>query len=638
MAAASLFYALLYQFDNKYTAALPGGYGYNVLQEDPEQVRFLVDGWEYYPGQLLEPSDFADGVTPELYTYVGKYANFSDHLGSPYGTATYRLVLENPGEAVELALYLPELLCAGRVYIDGQLAGEQGSLEPYAPRVMDGIYTLRVDGPTEIIIQCANYTHYYSGMYYPPAVGTLGAISRMQTLRQAVYGFLCFTALAISLFHLVQWLWGRDRLIRRMGVLSLAFALRVSYLFIRALGVPSVRPLYALEDICGNVVLLCAVLIAGELSGSGNSRYHRCAAIPAAAGLCLFTVVFPLLILPYAPSFINLYGHILFIWKLAAGLYLVFLAGHALSQDQALGYYLLFAAGLYGLSVAASVVTANRFEPICGAWLEEYGGFALVIGFSAQMVRRGVLLTRENRLLTQHLQEEVDRKTQGINVLLRERRELLANLLHDLKNPLSALRSYAELVCKGNVDLDQETTGYLNALMDRVEAVGDRFDVLQDFSRGERGIYARETICLNSFLDDFYRSNLPDMELSGLSFRLHLPETDILIRGRPDQLRIALENLCYNALFFTPPDGVISLGLTREEDRAVITVRDTGAGIAPQDLPHVFERGFTRRPDNSGEGLGLYIVRVVALEHGGSVEARSQPGRGSKFILRLPAL
>lgn len=638
VAVGLLLYTLLYHFDNKYTAALPGGYGYNVLQDDPEQISFLVDGWEYYPGQLLAPSDFECGITPESYTYIGKYPNFSAQLGSPYGTATYRLVLEHTGGAAELALYLPELLCAGHIYINGKLVGEQGSLEPYVPRVMDGIYALADSGSLEIIIQCANYTHYYSGMYYPPAVGSLGAIFRMLTLRQIIYGVLCFTSLAISLFHLVQWLWGKDRLTRWMGVLSLAFALRVSYVFLRALGAPSIRPLYALEDICGNVVLLCAILIAGDLSGCSGRRYHRYGAIPAAVGLCLFTVLFPLFILPYSPIFINLYGLLLFLWKIAAGLYLIFLACHALSQDRALGHYLLCAAGLYGLSVAASVVTANHFEPICGAWLEEYGGYALVIGFSAQMVRRSVLLTRENHRLTQNLQEEVDRKTSGINVLLQERRELLANLLHDLKNPLSALRSYAELVCRGNVDLDQETTEYLNALMDRVEAVGDRFDVLQDFSRGERETSSRETICLNQYLKEFYQSNLPDMELSGLSFRLNLPEKKILIKGRPDQLHIALENLCYNALFFTPANGVVTLALSQEMDQAVVSVQDTGMGIAPQDLPHVFERGFTRREDNSGDGLGLYIVRAIALEHGGSVNVTSRLGRGSKFFIRLPVL
>lgn len=629
---------LLFQADNKYTRALPGGYGYNVLGQDLSQAAFLVDGWEYYPGQLLQPEDFANGMEAAQYTYIGEYPNFSAHLGTPYGTATYRLVLENPYAPTELALYLPELLCAGEVYINGVLVGEQGSLDPYQPSVMDGVYAFTIEGSVEIIIHCANYTHYYSGMYYPPAVGSPSAITKMLTARLVVYGFLCFTALTIAMIHLVQWLFSRDKLTRWMGILSLAFALRITYPFIRSLGVPSVRPLYAMEDICGNLVLLCAILLAGALSGCDQHRYHRRGAVPAAVGLCVFTVVFPLFILPYAPCFINLYGVLLFLWKLAAGCYLLFLGAHTLAQSRAFGHYLLCAAGLYGLSVAASVLLANRFEPICGAWLEEYGGYALVLGFSAQMVRRNVLLSRENRRLTAHLQEEVERKTSSMAVLLLERRELLANLLHDLKNPLSALRSYAELVRSGNVALDPETTGYLNALMDRVEAVGDRFEVLQDFSRGERDLHSPEAINLTHHLQEFYQSNRPDMEMSGLSFRLSLPANPVLIKGTWDRLRIALENLCYNALSFTPPDGVVTLGMTLEGQDAVITVRDTGAGISPDDLPHVFERGFTRRNDASGDGLGLYLVRVIALEHRGSVSVTSHPGKGSVFTLRLPVL
>ena len=186
--------------------------------------------------------------------------------------------------------------------------------------------------------------------------------------------------------------------------------------------------------------------------------------------------------------------------------------------------------------------------------------------------------------------------------------------------------------------LDPETTGYLNALMDRVEAVGDRFEVLQDFSRGERDLHSPEAINLTHHLQEFYQSNRPDMEMSGLSFRLSLPANPVLIKGTWDRLRIALENLCYNALSFTPPDGVVTLGMTLEGQDAVITVRDTGAGISPDDLPHVFERGFTRRNDASGDGLGLYLVRVIALEHRGSVSVTSQPGKGSVFTLRLPVL
>ncbi len=634
LAGALAFWAL-WRWDNKYTAALPGGDGYNVLGEDPESVGFLVDGWEYYPGELLTPGDLASR-TAEEHAYAGEYPNFSHHLSSPYGAATYRLRLENRGKPRELSLYLPELLCAGRVYVNGALAGEQGSVEPYEPYVVDGMYSFRAEGATELVIQCANYTHYYSGLYYPPAVGTPAAISQMLTARMMVYGLLCFGSLAVALSNLALWLLDRDKQNRRLGLLCLAFAVRVSYPFLRALGVPLVRSLYALEDFCGAVVLILAVLLAGELSGGAVRRYHRKLAYPAAASLCAVTVVFPLFILPYAPLFINTYGVVLFLWKLLAGGYLLFLALRGLGQNGPLGRYLLCAAGLYGVCVALSVLTVNRFEPIRGAWPEEYGGFALVVGFAALMVRRGVLLAAENRRLGLHLQEEVDRKTRAMETLLNERRELLAHLIHDVKNPLTALQNYAELVRMGNVALDQETAGYLDALGERAGMVEERLELLQGFSRGERGMLPLRPICLNGFLRQFYEDNRPDMELSGQAFALELPREELSVSGDEERLRSALENLCYNALSFTPEDGTVKLSLHREEGWAVIAVTDTGVGIDPNDLPRVFDRGFTRRPDGSGQGMGLFIVRAVALEHGGTVEASSRPGAGSTFTLRLP--
>lgn len=625
-----------YRWDNKYTSALSGGWGYSVLQTDPEQPGWLVDGWEFYPGELLGPEDFAAGRRAEQYTYAGQYPNFSAQLGSPYGTATYRLVLENPGESVDLSLYLPELLCAGRVYIDGRLAGEQGSVEPYSPRVMDGVYAFTASGSTEIIIQCANYTHYYSGMYYPPAVGTPGAISRLISSRLMVYGLLCFTSLALALSNLALWVLGRDRLNRLLGLLCTANALRMCYPFLRALGVPAVRPLYAMEDLCAAVVLLCAVLLAGELSGASHLRFQRRAAVPAAAAMCAAVVVFPVFILPYAPLLINSYGVLLFAWKILAGVYLIALSARALRMQAPLGRYLLCSAGLYGLSAAASTLTAGYLEPARGAWPEEYGAFALVAGFAALMARRGIELMRENRRLNEHLSEEVERKTRALETLLDERRELLATLVHDIKNPLSAVRSYADLVRGSGVALDAETVACLDALAERVGALEDRFSMLQDFSRTERAAVNSASLELTGFLRGFYESNRPDIELSGQQFCLELPNAQLYVSADGSQLQAALENLCYNALSFTPPGGRITLSLRRTDGFAVIAVADTGCGIAPEDLPHVFERGFTRRPDGSGEGLGLYIVRTFALEHGGSAEAQSTPGAGSTFTLRLP--
>ncbi|MGI6031778.1 MAG: sensor histidine kinase [Eubacteriales bacterium] len=633
-----LAYTALFRIDNKYTAALTGGYGYSILQNDPDQIGFLVDGWEFYPGELLEPADFRNQAVSPSYVYIGEHPNFSHFLDSPYGVATYRLVLINNGAREDLALYLPELLCSGRIYINGRLIGEQGSPDPYTPWVKDGLYSFTAGQNTEIIIQCANYTHYYSGMYYPPAVGSISAIFRMIAARLMVYGLLCFSSLAIALHYLKQWVLSRDKPTRWIGLLSLTFALRTCYPFLRALGVPSVRLLYALEDVCGNVVLLCAILLAGELSDAAARWYHRRVAIPAAVGLCVFTGLFPVFILPYTPNFINSYGLILFLWKLAVSLYLIFLSIGTAKPHLPLERYLLFAAGFYGLSLGASVLLANRLEPIWGAWPEEYGGFALVIGFAAMMGRRNILLSLENRRLTLHLQEEVDRKTQGMALLLKERRELLANLLHDLKNPLAALYSYAELVRQSDVTLDAETARYVDALTERVKTVGERVELLQDFSRGERGLHFEKHLCLNDFLRTFYETNQPDMELSGVKFSLKLPMKNIVIRGDPDRLQTVLENLCYNALSFTPPDGVISLALAQQENFAVISVKDTGSGIAPEDLPHIFKRGFTHRSDNSGDGLGLFLARTIVLEHGGSIDVVSQLGQGSTFTLQLPVI
>lgn len=629
-------YTGLFYWDNKYTAALPGGYGYTLLTQSPDAVGFLVDGWEYYPGQLLEPEDFSADTVPESYTYIGQYPNFSSQLGTPYGVATYRLRLEGGDEKQELALYVPELLCAGRIYVDGTLVGEQGSLEPYEPKVMDGVYAFTMEGSTYIIIQCANYLHYYSGLYYPPGVGTLEAVIKMITVRLIIYGILSLIPLAVAMLYLAQWLWSRETYMRWTGLICLFAGLRQCYPLLRAMGVSLSRPVYALEDISASLLLLFAILLAGELSGAVSRWYHRRLAVPAAVGFCAGSGIFPLLILPYAPIFINSYGIILFFWKLAAGGYLLFLALRAQKFEEPLGGYLLAASGFYGLSMVASALLINRLEPIVGAWPEEYGGFLLAMGFAALQIHRGVLLRKENQRLTMHLQDEVAHRTRAVETLLSERRELLANLIHDIKNPLSAVRNYAELVEQDGVALDQETAAHLNALRERVSAVGERLEVLQNFSRAERSAQEMELLDLCQILREFHSKNLPDMEMAGQRFLLKLPREPLHIRGDAKRLWIMLENLCYNALSFTPEDGTITLELERERHWAVIWVKDTGCGIEPENLPHVFERGFTSRREQGGEGLGLYIVRLLAVEHAGSVGINSVPGQGSAFYVRLP--
>lgn len=632
----AVWYGLLFCIDNQYNHTVPLESGRVLWQGTTDGPLFLVDGWEYYPGQLLAPEDFLSKTDLSPQVSLGEPFHFSDDPFSPYGTATYRLILENDGPARELAFYLPELFCAGRVYINGVLVGEQGSLSPYIPQVQDHIYSFLLEDTAEIVVQCANYSHYYSGMYYPPAVGSLQSIHQMLVIRLAVYGMLCFFTLALALLYLLHWVLGRDVRMLQMGLLSLCYALPVCYPFLQAMGLPFVRPLYVLEDVCGNLVLLFVVLMAGRLAGTARGWFPHRAAVFATAALCLFSLIFPAWVLSAWPDLISFYGLALPLWKTAIALYLSLLAGHLGVVSSLLNRYLLGVSFFFGLSEIVAVLFGNRFQPIYGPRPEEYGGFALVVGFAVMIIHQNLHLARENARLTHHLQEEVDRKTRDMERLLQERRELLANVLHDLKNPLAALCNYAELVRYGDVSLDKETEQYLNALSARAGAVRDRLHHLQDFSRAERGLSDVRLLCLTAFLRDFYNTNRPDMELSGVTFLLQLPRAPLFVRGTEERLRIALENLCYNALSFTPCTGTITLRLAREKEWAVISVQDTGCGIAPEEIADIFERGFTKRADKGGEGLGLFLVRAIALEHGGSVEVRSQPGEGSTFFLRLP--
>jgi two-component system, OmpR family, sensor kinase len=116
--------------------------------------------------------------------------------------------------------------------------------------------------------------------------------------------------------------------------------------------------------------------------------------------------------------------------------------------------------------------------------------------------------------------------------------------------------------------------------------------------------------------------------------------TPAKVYGHADQLKQVLVALLDNAFKYTPYEGSVSLSLTTDERFAVVKVSDTGIGILPEDLPHIFERFYradrARSRDRGGSGLGLTIVQSIVQEHEGSIEVESTPGKGSTFTLKLP--
>lgn len=639
--AAAGCYLLSFHYDNKYTAKSAisqGGWTY-ISKESLSNPIYLVDGWELYPDKLLTPEQLVNEQNP-LDTFVGEFLNISPLHGnrSPYGLSTWRLRIHYDGEDTVGTILLPEVFCSFKLYINGVEQASQGSVSPYQPQIKDTVVSFPLLTENEIVIQTANYTHYYSGVTYPPVFGTVEAVTMHTNIRLMFYGILCFGTLTAALFSIAFWASGskrRDPMALLFGTMALGFAIWVSYPFTRLIGAPLIRPLYALEDAAFLLIIWCALRIVLHLCGLANIRLgQRLSSF--AVSMLLVGVVIPLLILPAIPEYVALYGKLITAYRLLSSLLIAGLALYGGLKRRANSGWTLCGAGFFAAGLLAGALTVHSFEPAQFGWLEEYGALGLVICFGILMIQRNFLIVKENITLNEHLQVEVERKTHDLGLLISERDDLISKFLHDMKSPAAFMLSYVHMVRQNNVELDEQTLSQLKIIEEKCADLGDRIRQVQQYTVENPLITPHQEIDLCELLRDFYTFSKPDVEMDGQNFLLKLLSNPCRVLADSDKLERMLQNLIYNAVTYTPPDGEICLLLTSDDENAFLSVQDTGGGIKPDVLPHIFDRFYTTRAEDGGSGLGLYIVRTIAREHGGDVSVRSHYGIGTDFTVWIP--
>ncbi|MEO3750677.1 ATP-binding protein [Streptomyces sp. B6B3] len=311
--------------------------------------------------------------------------------------------------------------------------------------------------------------------------------------------------------------------------------------------------------------------------------------------------------------------------------------------------------------------TSDRFAPFSpeGWWRTAATVAAVLLAAAVVTVLAGSRLVRPIRALTGAAQrmgsgdhtarvpvpprgdDEVTRLAQAFNTMAasieshdRERKALVSDVAHELRTPLANVRSHLEAAEDGVLPLDAELIGSLReeaALLERL--VCD----LQDLALADAGMLRihpeeRDAADLAGQAAAAHRARA---ESSGVALRVDAPADPVPVWADPARLRQALGNLVSNAVTHTPAGGRVEVAVRRSGDTVLLTVSDTGRGIAPEHLPHVFDRFYRADPSRSratgGSGLGLAITRHLVEAHDGRVEARSTPGRGSEFTIRLPA-
>ena len=249
--------------------------------------------------------------------------------------------------------------------------------------------------------------------------------------------------------------------------------------------------------------------------------------------------------------------------------------------------------------------------------------------YSTRVTARG---PRELRLLGRAFNDMAER----LQLTETQRRNLLAELTHELRTPVSVIQGNLEGMLDGVYPAD---AAHLNPVLEEVRQLSRLIDDLRTLSLSESGALElhREPTDLEVLASEVADSYRPQAEENGILLGLAFPADLPLLELDPVRIREVLVNLLTNALRHTPAGGEVRIAAACDLDRrvATVTVTDSGSGIRPEALPHIFER-FYRSDGSGGSGLGLTIAKSLVTAHGGEIGAESTPGAGTTVRFTLP--
>ncbi len=305
---------------------------------------------------------------------------------------------------------------------------------------------------------------------------------------------------------------------------------------------------------------------------------------------------------------------------LLATVLLVFAGGIAMS----LGYFLSSSVTDYisELTGVARAIARGRYDaraPERGA--NEVTELARTINFMAGQL------------------QEADRKQRELDQM---RRNLIAWAGHDLRTPLASIQALVEALADGVVEDPDMQQRYLRTAQQDIQALSLLIDDLFDLSQYDAGALEldRQLVDFGDLISDTLNRFTQLAQNKGIALSGHSSEGLGMVTVDVQKIERVLANLLANAIRHTPAGGQVRVQARRQEAALLVEVMDTGEGIAPDDLPHVFDQFYrgekSRSHATGGSGLGLAIAKRIVEAHGGQIGVESEPGQGARFWFTLP--
>lgn len=594
---ASLMCVLLNNKNNKYTSiATQPENGLLMLSEqelDTHPIRFLTKEWGFYPEVLLSPDDFKDGAPLQYMTYmdIGDYTCFPSltDKDQPHGCGTYVLYLKLPNQP--MSLMLPEIFSAYRLYINDDLVLQTGDpdINTYQPLTQNRTIHFQAEGTIRLILAVSDYSHYYSGMVYPPVLGTSQSILKYQDIRIALCASGISGALIIAVLFLYMGIHLKQRNALYFASLCASMIVFTSYPLLHTLWKLPLFPWYTLELGSGYLVIVLIILLHNRICGT-----HPVLSC-ISQGTALFFFSASLVYGTCAPwltiSIMRFCSVCICAYKLIAAAYLLYTSFMTLLQKDPSIQLLFYGDVFYG-AVLLWDRLLPKYEPVYGGWFSEWGCLILMlvilytlISDIAQTYTLRLAFAEEKKQLARQLaiQQEHYRE-------LNEKVEESIQRRHDERHHLMTISSLLE-----------------DRKLEQLEKYLADYQISYDHTE-------RTVICRNLTIDAILQYYQKRCKQSGISLFIHAQIPPQLSIADTD-LAILYGNLMENALEAcmkqTSGNRFIHVVTSCQENRLLLRIENSFAII-----PHISNNKFLS-DKHDGYGIGTESVKALAQRYQG---------------------
>lgn len=609
---------LCFRYDNKYTRPRPyADSGMIHLDMDwylGHPLFYLVDGWDFYQNKLLTPEELPQH-TPDRNFYIGRYGgfDFGDSGADPHGCGTYRLVILTDGKEREYALELTQIYSAWDLWINGNLVQSVGMGREDPPSVDNRMVTFRAKDQIEIVVAVSDDNHFYSGMVYPPAFGSIQKVGTTLSLRLLIHACFCAVALLISILCLF---WGLGcRFARPYGALALlclACCGASAWPVLQAMGMTG-EIWYLIERICYYGIFLAAVWLQGRICRLPRKMvWPACVLGALVEGLILLQ---PLIAVHRAvwylrfSAFLSVYKWFTALWLIATGIW-------AFARKREYAGVMTMGSCIFALALVMGQFLPVH-EPVLLGWFVEIAAGILVF------LVTGILWYDTVSLYKESVQLKAGRELANIQLKAREEQAMLQQeyvrrtreQLHESRHRLTLIRHYLD-------------TGAMERLSSYVD------ELTADMSGRDSREYTG-----NRLIDALLTARLKKADQLGIYVELDLDTLPGRLPVTDDDITVLLLNLLDNALescsrIADRGERWISLRMELEENQlriecsnaAVLTDKEWGAaGVSGSEeraglYGHMDQLVRSSKVDKQAHGFGLTIIRGIVSDYDGSME------------------